>query len=204
MNDARGSVAVREEKIVGYTVWSTAQVEAHARISLIVHEVTAIDDLTRRLVFGMIGAQRDQVSSLFFEVDAKDPLDLALLDPDAHVFGTQALEHPFGELATGPVVRIHDPKKAIEARGYANDGVAILKIENSAPVEVRVENGRAKVRATRQRPEISLDRRCLASILFGSISPSEASAVALCNLHGSAAHLDHLFALPPFFAMDPF
>ncbi len=197
-------VAVRGKKIVGFTVWSTSQVEAHARTSLIVHGITAADDVTKRLLFGLIGAQRDQVSSVFLEVDQKDPIDLALLDPDSHVFGTLALEHPFGEVATGPVVRIHDPKKAIEARGYGSDDRAILKIENNAPVEMRIEHGRAKIRPTREKPEISLDRRGLASILFGSISPSDASAVALCNLHGSAAHLDRLFALPPFFAMDPF
>jgi predicted acetyltransferase len=197
-------VAVRDQTVVGYTVWSTSQSEAHARTSLIVHEITAVDYATKRLLFGLIGAQRDQVSSAFLEVDAKDPIDFALLDPDAHVFGTLALEHPFGEVATGPVVRIHDPKKAIEARGFTNDGKAILKIEKNAPIEIRVQGGRAKVRATREKPQISLDRRCLASILYGAISPSEASAVAFGTLHRDAAELDRLFALPPFFAMDPF
>ncbi|MEO7111364.1 MAG: GNAT family N-acetyltransferase, partial [Polyangiaceae bacterium] len=141
-------VAVRDQKIVGYTVWSTSQIEEHARTSLVVHEITANDDLSKRLLFGLIGAQRDQASSVFLEVDARDPIDFALLDPDAHVFGTLALEHPFGEVATGPVVRIHDPKTAIEARGFTQDGVAILKIERSAPIEIRVEAGRAHVRPT--------------------------------------------------------
>jgi predicted acetyltransferase len=197
-------VAIRDRNIVGYVVWSTRQVEEHARTSLIVHEITAIDDLTKRLLFGLIGAQRDQVTSVFLETDAKDPIDSALLDPDSHVFGTLALEHPFGEVATGPVVRIHDPKKAIEARGFTNDGRAILKIEKNAPVEIRVESGRASIHATREKPQMTLDRRCLASLLYGAISPSDASAIALCTIHRDAAELDRLFALPPFFAMDPF
>jgi predicted acetyltransferase len=197
-------VAAHDQKVVGYVTWSTLQVEEHARTSLRVHEITAHDDVTKRRLFGLIGAQRDQVTSVFLEADGKDPIDLALLDPDAHVFGTLALEHPFGEVATGPVVRIHDPKKAIEARGFTNDGRAILKIEKNAPIEIRVEAGRAKVRATRERPEITLDRRCLASLLYGAILPSDASAIALCTIHRNAAELDRLFALPPFFAMDPF
>jgi hypothetical protein len=79
-----------------------------------------------------------------------------------------------------------------------------LKIEKNAPVEMRVHAGRATLRPTREKPEITLDRRCLASLLYGAISPSEASAVALCTIHRNAAELDRLFALPPFFAMDPF
>ena len=200
-------VAVRAGKIAGYVSWSIRQIEAHARTSLMVHEITASDDVTKRLLFGLIGAQRDQVSDVFLELDADDPLDLALLDPDAHVFGTLALEHPFGKVATGPLVRVHDPKQSIEARGYLADGRAVVKIEDAPALEIRVRKGKAKTQTTREKPVISLDRRALASILYGGVLPSRAAAVGLCELHGDAgqrAEIDHLFALPPFFALDPF
>ncbi|MEO8876323.1 MAG: GNAT family N-acetyltransferase [Polyangiaceae bacterium] len=197
-------VALRAEKIVGYVSWSIRQLEAHARTSLFVHEGTAKDDATKRLLFGLISAQRDQVSDVFLDLDAKDPLDLALLDPDAHVFGTLALEHPFGEVATGPLVRLHDPKHSLEARGYFSDGRVVVKIGNAAPLEIRIQSGKAKTHSTREKPALSLDRRVLASILFGAISPSDAAAVGLCTIHRDAAELDRIFALPPFFALDPF
>jgi hypothetical protein len=79
-----------------------------------------------------------------------------------------------------------------------------VKVENAAPLEIRVAAGRAKTHPTREKPQLSLDRRALASILYGAVLPSEARAISLCEMHGDADAIDRLFALPPFFAHDPF
>lgn len=197
-------VATRGETITGYLVTSLEQTEAHAKTTLVVHEIAATDDLTKRLLFGVMGAQKGQVTDVVLELDATDPIDRALVDPDAAEHGTLALEHPFGRVANGPMVRVCDAKRAIEARGYAADGHVVMKIEGEATFEITVAKGRAKTRNTREKPHISLDRAGLGTLLYGAIAPSDGAAIGRFALHDDPARLDAIFTLPPFFGLDPF
>lgn len=204
--DERKSILVveRERNIVAYVVTSLDQAEAHAKTTLVVHEITAADDAAKRLVFGAIRAQAAQVADVVLEVDARDPIDRALLDPDAHEHGTLALEHPFGKIANGPMVRVCDMKRAIEARGYAADADVVVRVEGEGTLEIGIRNGRAKTRKTGKKPHLSLDRAGLASLLYGGITASEGAAIGLFRVYGEPARLDAIFTLPPFFALDPF
>ena len=204
--DERKSILVleRERFIVAYVVTSLEQTEAHAKTTLVVHEITAADDAAKRLLFGAIRAQAAQVADVVLETDAHDPIDRALLDPDAAQHGTLALEHPFGKIANGPMVRVCEAKRAIEARGYAVDADVVLRVEGEGTLEIAVKNGRAKVRQSGKKPHLSLDRAGLASLLYGGIAASDGAAIGLFRLHDAPARLDAIFTLPPFFALDPF
>ncbi|MGH7328369.1 MAG: sterol carrier protein domain-containing protein, partial [Polyangiaceae bacterium] len=167
-------------------------------------EITATDDSTKRLLFGLIGAQAGQAAEAVLELDARDPIDRAFVDPDALGHGTLAMEHPFGRVANGPMVRVCHAKRAIEARGYFADGEVVMRIEGEGTLEMAVKNGRAKTRTTRKKPHLSLDRAGLASLLFGASAPSEGAPIGLFRLHDAASRLDAIFTLPPFFGLDPF
>ena len=197
-------VASRGGRIVAYVVSSLEQAEAHAKTTLVVHEVTAADDAAKRLLFGVIRAQAAQAADVVLETDARDPIDRALVDPDAGEHGTLALEHPFGKIANGPMVRVCETRRAIEARGYSVDGEVVMRVEGEGTLEIAVKTGRAKTRKTGKKPQLSLDRAGLASLLYGAIAPSEGAAIGLFRLHEEPARLDAIFTLPPFFALDPF
>lgn len=196
-------VVLRGKAIAGYVSIGLVQAEPHARIALEAHEIVAVDDATRRSLFGLVGAQRDQVAGITFDLDATDPIDRAFVDPDAATFGNALVEHPYGQIANGPMVRIHDPKRALEARGYTADGEAVLAIDGEA-FALTVTKKRGKARKTREKAELSLSRHALASLLYGAIRPSHLAAAGLAEVAGETASLDALFTLPPFFALDPF
>ncbi|MEO8799056.1 MAG: GNAT family N-acetyltransferase, partial [Polyangiaceae bacterium] len=174
-------VALRGKAIVGYVSIGLLQAEPHARTALEAHEIVAVDDATRRLLFGLVGAQRDQVAAITFELDETDPIDRAFVDPDAATFGNALVEHPYGQIANGPMVRVHDPKRALEGRGYLADGEAVLDVEgNTFALTVRKKRGRA--RETRGKADLSLSRHAFASLLYGAIRPSHLVAAGLADV----------------------
>jgi predicted acetyltransferase len=199
-------VATRGGAIEGYAAWSLAQAEAHAATRLIVHEVVADRDDVRRALLGQLGAQRDQIAEIAIDVDARDPLDRALLDADRGRFGTQEVEHTLGVLSGGPMVRVVDVARACEARGYAVDGAITVAIDGTAPIHLVVERGTCKIHATAEPADIRLDRAAFASILYGALAPSDAVRLGWLTADdpSAVARADALFALPPYFAIDTF
>jgi hypothetical protein len=150
------------------------------------------------------------------EVDAADPLELALLDSDGRRHGTNEVEHDLGTIVGGPMVRLEDVPRAIEARGYAADGafdVVVIPGEGESPasgdeiaVSVRVGNGRAVVSAARGASgALRATRGVLASVLYGGLRPSDAVRLGLAGADArTLARADAVFALHPLSPLDPF
>ena len=199
-------VATQGRKLTGYVSWSLDQVESHAATRLVVHELVADDDPTKRALLGAVGAQRDQVADVEIEVDARDPLDRALLDADRSRFGTIDVEHVLGVVAGGPMVRLVDVARGLTARTYAADGSLDLVIDDRPPLHVVVADGKAKLSLPRQtRAPLTIQRAALAAVLYGGLSPSD--AVRLGWAHGdepAVSRADAIFASPPFFALDAY
>ena len=200
-------LASRHGKPVAYGAWSLVQTEAHARTRLVVREIVADDPDARRALLAVLGGTRDQVAEIDLEVDAVDPLDRALVDGDGARNGTEAVEHPLGVLAGGPMVRVVDAERAILARGYAHDGAIDLELAGRAvPLALRVLDGRARLDRDGRAPVLRLDDRTLAAIFYGGLRPSEAVALgwATAESRGAMDAADALLATPPFFSLDPF
>jgi len=217
--DSRGAGASAggsgEAALDGYVAFELAQEEPHAVTTLEVDEIVAADDATRLALLGALGAMQDQAAEIELEVEVNDPLEIALLDPDARRFGNATVEHDLGLLAGGPMVRVEDVTRAIEARGYAADGsfdVAILAGEASngaadeIAVSVRVEDGRAEVASARAASSaLRTTRGGLASILYGGVRVADAARLGL--VEGDArtlARADLVLTLPPLLPIDPF
>jgi len=194
--------------VAGYIAWHLAQTEAHAPITLHVDEVIADDAEVRRRLLGAIGLQRDQVAEVTIDVDAADPLDRALVDADGHRHGDALVEHPTGLVVGGPLVRIDDVRRAIEARGYARDGDVVIDAGDAGAWSATFREGRARVEPakTGAAPDLATDLPGLAAILYGALSPSDAIAIGWARgpSNDRVDALDGIFALPPFFALDPF
>jgi predicted acetyltransferase len=198
-------VAERAGAVVGYVQWSLFQPESHAATRLIVHEIAAEDVPARLALLGCVGAQRDQIAEVEIDVDDADPLDRALVDPDRSRYGTAALEHALGTLVGGPMVRIVDVRRALEARGYTHDGAIEIAVEGEAPVELDVRTGRATVGPPRGAPRITIGRTALAAVLYGALSARDAARLGW--IEADAAALDRaavVLALPPYFSIDSF
>ena len=202
--------------VAGYVAFELVQDEAHALTTLMVDELAADDDVTRLALLGALAAMRDQVSEIELEVDGSDPIELALVDSDGRRFGTGRVEHELGVVVGGPMVRIEDVPRAIEARGYAADGafdVVVLAGDGEAngagdeiAVSVRVADGLAEVSAARgAAAALRTSRATLASLLYGGLRPSEAVRMGLADADArTLARADLILALPPLAPVDPF
>ncbi len=199
--------------VAGYVVWKLRQAELHGMTRLVVEELVAEDDRTRRLLFGAIGAQRDQAGEVDIDVADDDPIDRAFVDADGGRYGTSDVEHPLGVVVGGPHLRIHDPAFALEARGYLAEGTLSLDIEGASRLLLTAAQGMGKVTpfegqgfAANERADITVDSRTLSSILYGALRPSDAKRLGWLEAKDDAAlaRADSLLALPAFFALDAF
>jgi predicted acetyltransferase len=205
LSDERRSwlVARRGRQVAGYVTWSLAQPEPHGETRMRVHEVAADDDATRRALLGAAGAQRDQVTELEIDIDARDPLDRALLDPDRARFGTASLEHDLGAIAGGPMVRLVDVARALSARRYTSDGALDLVIDDRPALHLAIARGRAKVGvAERARSPLTITRAALGAVLYGGLLPSDAARIGWARGEDATlARADALLVTPPFSAL---
>jgi predicted acetyltransferase len=204
-------LAAREGKknaVCGYVCWTLAQNENHAATRMIVRELAADDDATRRALLGAVGAQRDQVAEVELDIDASDPLDRALLDADRARFGTPDVEHMLGALSGGPMVRLVDVARGLAARKYASDGAIDLVVDGGAPLRLVVARGKAQVSAARRsqgRAPLAIDRAGLAALLYGGTWAREAARLGWARGEDATlARAEALFASPPFFALDAY
>jgi len=201
----RWFVVLRESALVGFLSWSARQAEAHAAATLIVHDLVADDDEARRALLGVIGAQCDQIHQAILEVDARDPLDRALVDADGARHGTAEVEHSLGQLVAGPMVRLVDIARALEARGWAEDGALSLEVDG-AKVGLTSRAGKARVTGAELGTDLVLSRAALAAIAFGALAPSAAARIGWLRGRDAStlARADAIFAMAPYFAIDPF
>jgi predicted acetyltransferase len=190
----------------GYVAFRLDQHEAHAKTIAYVVELVAATDAARRTLFGALATLRDQVAEVIVEVDVRDPIEHVLIDADARAFGTGAVEHSLGELVGGPMVRIEDAHRAIEARGYAADGAFDLVVEDDAmAMSVRVENGRAVVGPAKGGASMRLSRSALAGILYGGLTATDAARLGLAFAEArTLARIDGVVAMPPVAPVDAF
>jgi predicted acetyltransferase len=189
----------------GYVAFAFEQEEAHAPTIAVVEELAAATDDARRVLFGALGALRDQVSEVVIEVDANDPIEHALLDADRRRFGTDAVEHALGEIVAGPMVRIEDVHRAIEARGYAADGSFDVVVADEIAMSVRVDGGRAEVGAARGTSALRAGRASLAAIFYGGLRPSDAARLGLVDAdERTLARIDAIVAMPAVAPIDAF
>jgi predicted acetyltransferase len=206
--DRRGSVA-------GYVAWTLAQDEPHAATTLVVQELVALDDDGRRRLLGLVGSQRDQVTEIQIDVDARDPLDRALVDLDRERWGTESLEHCLGALVGGPMVRVADVTRAFEARGYPRDGELDIVVDDSTgdaagssvpALHLEARGGRGRVGLARGGPSIRLGRAALGAVLYGGLLPSEGARLrwVFADEPSTLRRADALLELPPFFSIDSF
>ncbi len=202
--------------VSGYVAFEVLQDEPHAATNVVVDELAADDDVTRLALVGALAAMRDQIREIELEVDGADPLELGLVDADARRFGTSLVEHDLGTVVGGPMVRVEDVPRAIEARGYRAEGsfdVVILPAAGESSgaadelaISVRVRSGHAEVSAARGAAgAVRTTRATLASLLYGGLSPSDAVRMGLADADArTLSRADAILALPPPLPVDPF
>jgi len=199
-------VLERQGALAGYVVWTLVQDEVHAPTTLVVDELVAADDAAKRRLVGLLGAQRDQVAEIQLDVDASDPLDRALTDADGARWGTEKLEHCLGALVGGPMVRLVEPRRAIEARGYRAEGTLELRIDGAPPLSLDAREGRGRAVPPRGGPCVHASAPALGAVLYGGLAPSEAARLGWLQVDDEATlrRADELLAIPPFFSFDTF
>lgn len=207
--------------VAGYVAFELLQDEPHAAVTLSVDELAADDDTTRLALVGALASMKDQIAEIEMEVDAADPIDLALLDSDGRRFGNGVIEHDLGTLVGGPMVRIEDIPRAIEARGYPADGAFDVVVhagdgdepsatngveQDEIAVSIRVEGGRAEVSAARgAAASLRTTRAGLASLLYGGLRPSDAVRMGLADAdRRTLARADAILFMPPMLPLDAF
>ena len=196
-------VATRNKVTRGALFTALEQDEPHARTVLRVDDVLSEDAPARAALYAHLYAQRDQVEEILLEVPDGDPLELALTDADAHRFGDQEVEHPLGVVAGGPMMRILEPARALAARGYSGEASA-------EPVVLEVEGRKLSLTSTVEETsapaDLRLDARALTALAFGGWRASSLVDLGWAEpLTPSAVErAERRFALPPFFARDPF
>jgi predicted acetyltransferase len=185
----------------GYVAFELVQKELHAETICVVDELVALDSAARRQLLGALGGLRDQCSTIELEVAEDDPLEHALIDPDARRFGTEGVEHTLGNVIGGPLVRITDVEAAITARGYAADGSFCVETD-TARLGVAVRQGQAHVvKPTRKMPILRANPTGLAAVLYGALSVDRAADLGLIEANPG---IDRLLRLPPVVPFDAF
>jgi predicted acetyltransferase len=199
-------VLERQGIIAGYVCWTARQLEAHAEARLEVSDLVADDEPARRRLLALIGAQRDQVTEVTLEVEAGDPIDRALVDADLARHGTERVEHALGMLVGGPMLRLLDVARAVEARGYRSNGALDVAVDGAPPQSVEIRDGQAKWGPSRGGPLLCVERSTLGAILYGGLPASRAARIGWLSADSpdTLRLADELFGHPPFFALDPF
>lgn len=193
----------RDGRSVGYVALEHVQREAHGETRVFVHDLVADDDEALRALVGVLGAQAGQASEIDLDCARDDTLDLVLSDMDARRHGSASLEHAFGTVVGGPMVRVTDTRRALEARGYLVDGEASFAVVGES-LRVAAQGGKATVTASKH-ADFSLDRVALAATAFGSLSLREAASLGMVRGDaGAIARASELFGMPPFFSRDTF
>lgn len=201
------SVVQNEDRPVGYTAWSLSQPEPHARTTLRVRECIGDTASVQRAIFSMFSGLRDQVDVVEIDLPIDSPW-LQTFGDGGHPFaGTETLEHPLGDAAGGPMVRILDRGKAIAARGYATRGALTFQITDRDETWTLSSRGaETTAKQTTKRPDVRLTESALASLLFGAqpLSHSIWLGDATCTSAKARALVESMVRTPGYHSIDPF
>jgi len=191
--------------VEGYVAWSLLQHEPHAPTALLVREMASRTPAAARSLWAAIGAQRDQVTEVRADVADDDPVDRVLVDGDRARFGDAELEHALGEVGAGPMLRAPDAARALEARGWAEEG-ALVVAAGDEHLALTVRDGRASATPTGDEPQLTLAPEAFSAVALGGLRPSHAARLRLAEARDARALAlaDALFALPAYFSPDPF
>lgn len=191
--------------VEGYVAWTLEQREPHAETALQVRELAARTPEAERELWALVGAQRDQVVAVHADVAADDAIEHALVDADRARFGDGDIEHTLGEVASGPVLRVLDVKRALESRGWPSDGAVVLEVGDET-LAVTARGGRATIAPARGEPHVRLGDRAFAAVAFGALPLSHAARLGWVTARDdrALALAGALLALPPYFSPDPF
>jgi predicted acetyltransferase len=202
--------------VEGFLSWTVQQREPHAATTLVVRELVASTDSGMRSLWGLIGEQRGQVAEAHVDIALDHPFEQALVDADGGRFGDAHVEHALGEVVAGPMLRILDVARALEARGYAAEGFLALSV-GAQDFQLSVRDGKGEVtsgnvRSQREAPDrarIHVTPVALAALAFGAFGACPATHAARLGWleakgDRSLALADALFALPAYFSPDAF
>lgn len=191
----------------GYVAFTIDQEHTHGEAVLLVDELVALDDVARRVLYGAISAMRDQVHEIVIEVANDDPIEYALVDMDRRRHGTETVEHALGEIVAGPMVRIEDVHRAIEARGYRAEGELAFDVvvDDEIAMAVSIAGGRASVSGARGGAVLRASRATLAGIFYGGLRATDLARVGLLDADARLLErIDAIVALPPLAPIDSF
>jgi predicted acetyltransferase len=194
--------------VKGYVVVRLLQTEPHARVVADVRELIAPSHDARRRLLAAVATLGDQVGEITMALADDDPLDWGLVDADRDRGGTKEVEHAYGVVNLGPMLRLLDAAAALRARGYASDGRVGVAVDGGAPFTLEVEGGVARV-ATGARdgcPVLHLSSQTLAAVAFGGLRLEDAARLGWLGPTEPEAVLAGapLLRLPAFFAVDAF
>jgi predicted acetyltransferase len=199
------------EGLAGYVAFALEKAHAHAETTAVVEELVAEDGAARRALLGALASLRDQVSEIHLEVAEGDPLERALVDPDGRRWGSDAVEHGLGEVVGGPMIRIEDVPRALEARGYEASGAFDVVVRERAGGEhvlaagVRVAGGTAEVGPARGGGALTTTRAGLAAIFYGGLELADAVGLGLATVDPRvAARVAAIAKVAPMGPMDAF
>lgn len=160
--------------------------------TVVVEELVGLDPPAQATLWRFVIDTDLSVRTRAYGRPADEVLPLLVAEP-AYV------RHSAGE----PVyVRLLDLPVALTARSYAADGRVVLGVrdafrpDNSGSWCLEVAGGEARCTATDEAPEIVLDTRDLATVVFGGERTTRLAAAGVVELHRpeAAAMLDRLLA----------
>jgi predicted acetyltransferase len=207
-------VAELDGRVTGYMWADRGCAEAHAPIALAIGDLVASEQESEDALFAWVASQRDQVQRVVWQLPAHMLGRLDLVDPDRHRAGTDAIEHPLGTVALGPMVRLGDDVAAfLRARAWPVDGLVRVALvdEGGKRIEAfRIRSSRSDVEVdalgASEEAHIEATRGDLASLLAGGVALRDLPRIRW-NRRGTdsaAVDLEAFFALPPTHVTDAF
>jgi predicted acetyltransferase len=191
--------------VEGYIAWSITRSD-DAETTLDVGEMVARSDRGTRAIWAAIAAQRDQVQRVEVEIADDDPIVWTLEDAEAPARGAPyEAWHPIGEVVAGPMIRLTEASRALEARGWLRDGELNVEVDGQR-LHLTTLAGVGAVTPTNAAPDVCTDARTFASVVLGGLAVADAArlgrivAPSAAAIAAAGAMLD----LRPFFSPDRF
>jgi predicted acetyltransferase len=196
--------------VEGYVGWTLTQEQEDlpGATTLVVDEMAAATAAAARSLWGLVAAQRGQVTRVCADLAADDPIDRTFVDADRGRPGSEhRVEHSLGEIVVGPMLRLTDARRALAARGYRAEGSVILEVGGDR-LRVVARDGRADVEhaGAADPTDLRLDMAGLAAVAYGALPVSHAARLGWVAARDdrAGARAEQLLSLPPYFSPDAF
>lgn len=198
--------------IDGYLLLRYGRSSIPSERTLFVRELIADSDDARDALLGWVSLQRDLWRVIRYDAAPDEFFTHRLLDPRLPRHrGTRWLWAPTARVIRGPMLRVLDIPRALEARTTWGDASPLtfeLRVEdrelpdNAGPFLVDFDGATACVRpGSGAGVTLECDASGFARIYAGEIPASRAARLGLARVDGDARPLDRLFALSPAFRL---